>query len=189
MGSVQSVDPQEAQDELGREDVEISLMLHNNTSTPLSEKEKELRIGRMTREFPDMIEYDPKTDMIFVKLMWRYSTLDFLKTASARIEGIHADFVKYGATTPERWWGELMNINKVSIDAAWIEFNETHLVAKEKAEKDGKKNGGHRNFSAIEKSFKTLYDLQKKYASPTPIVSIEKMQQLQEVLSRAGMEL
>ncbi len=165
------------QDELGRTDKEVSLELYNQTNHPLSNQEKQRKFGRMARDFPDIIEYDPRHDIIFSKLMFEYSTLEYLTTSAKRIEGIVWDYEKYSPISEERWWGEFMTRNHDRIHAAWKEY--FPLLDKKR------KNEFH--ILPAEKVMQHLFELERKFSPsmvPSPDVSQEKVEKLIQELSK-----
>lgn len=136
---------EEIQDQLGRDDQEVALLL-GKPLAELADEDKKLKQGILTRDFPDLIEYDPENDMIFSKLAYKYSTLLYCKTAKARLEVIHHEYKKICYEVPERWLAEFYSINQKCIEHSIREFS-----SKDK------------NYSAVMKTINELEGLQKKY--------------------------
>jgi len=165
---------EDIQDQLGRTDREVSLALHNKT-VALNDEEKKRKIGKLVSDFSDIIEYDPEKDMLFNKVMFRYCGVIYLSTDRAKIEGIHSDFEKFKLKTQERWWGELMYLNKIEISDAYAKWLKNH---KEKP---------HKNFQSIKQTFDHLFELERQFSPssvPSKIVSAEKMRELNKILER-----
>jgi hypothetical protein len=131
------LDPALVQDQLGRDDLEMSLF---------SGKSK---IGQMVRDFPDWIDYCPENDVIFSKKFFKYSGHIYLRNSKALIQALHKEYEINKHRTHEKWWGELMNIYEERIKKDWQEYFFENV-------KENRK-------SPIQKTFEILFELKEKY--------------------------
>lgn len=148
------------QNMLGRTDWDLKMTQEQLCSSvrSLSDSENELmKIGTFNKFFHDLLEYDPINDMIFIKLMFQFSTLKYLTTSKAIVEGIHKDFTSFFTLTSEKWWAEFVHQHLSCLEKAWREYSEKYIT-EEKLIKEKKQ-------FPVQKTFFLLFELEKKYYS------------------------
>lgn len=160
--------------ELGSDKEKLSISL-KKPILELTKEDYQGGFGQFCQEFPDLIEYDPEHDMIYIKMMFEHSGSLYLTTPKSVCEGIQKDYKSSFRRVPERWWGEFVARNHHRVHEAWKKYK-IHLDSKKK--KEGEFNI---EIKPIEEIFKTLFELEEKY-SPTifpsePLV-FKKMQSL-----------
>lgn len=119
---VPKVSTQDAiQDQLGRTNLEIALML-NKSEKEVDDADRKKYQGIFVRDHKSLIEYDPETDMIFIKNAFKFSGKYFLTSSKMIIEGICADHKATSDTVPPHWWNEFGGLNALAISQAWSKF-------------------------------------------------------------------
>lgn len=119
---VPKVSNQEAiQDQLGRTNLEIALML-NKAEKEVDEEDRKKYQGIFVRDHQSVIEYDPESDMIFVKNAFKFSGKYYLTSSKMIIEGICADHKATKDVVPPHWWNEFGGLNALIISQAWSKF-------------------------------------------------------------------
>lgn len=173
-GKFFTVDSEIVVEQLGRTKEEVSLLLYNSMNHELATSDLKYTRGKMTSDFPDIIEYDPEKDMVNCKLLFEFAASKYLTTDTAIVESIHKDFKARRHDTPERWWAEFAYRNRSRIHEAWEGFKEKNTAARL-----DEKSKGHKNYKALEKTFTKLFELEKKYSPsniPANSVCIKKME-------------
>ncbi len=178
-----SLPMEEIQDQLGRTDAEISLKLRNVVGL-VTPDEKEHYRGNLNKYFSDIIEYDPYNDMVFAKLAFAYSGVNYLTTSAAIIEGIATEFKHTKRSVPERWWGEFMGINSRRIHEAWQDVNtpRTRIVKNEETKQEYVEEYVHKNLPSLKKTFDHLFELEKQYSPSAKKITPEKKKLMKDFL-------
>ena len=171
----------EIQDHLGRTDSEISLKLRN-AAVSITREEKEHYQGNLNKFFSDVIEYDPNSDMVFSKLAFVFSGMEYLNTSKKMLEGIGQEYRATKHIVPERWWGEFMRINNKYIHEAWEEFAISKVKKKQKDKEGNDEEISSKEFTSLQKTFEHLFELEKQYTIFAKKITSEKLQKMKDFL-------